>query len=187
MEVMSYFTIAFGGFAVLALSVFFGGDSDADVEIDVDADVDIDADADADVGIGGGGVGFHWFSVKVWAAFATAFGAGGAIARTRGVGTGWSLVIAVASGVVLGAIVNSMITFICRQQSSSSFSDQSFIGKEGEIVLGIRPDSIGRVRAQIGSTVVTRSARSEDGGEIVQGQRVEIVSAGAQFVVKKLG
>ncbi len=131
------FAVFFGG--IMLLTLVLGGDADADVEIDADFDMDLDVDADIDGDAevdGGGGFG-HWFSLKVICAFGTAFGAGGAIAKCYDASPTQSLLIALASGGVLGFLVSQLLGFLYKQQATSSYSRRSLLGKEGSVTMTI--------------------------------------------------
>lgn len=167
--------IALGCFVLLMISLLVGGDGD--VEIDHDFDVDHDADA---------GGGYHWLSFKVFMAFGTAFGAAGAIARSYDVHRSYSVLIAIAAGLVLAFIAERLVSFFYQQQASSSFSSGELLGRKGSVILGILPGGTGEVQVSIRGGTVSRPARSQDGDEIRQGETVEIVATGSPLTVRKV-
>jgi membrane protein implicated in regulation of membrane protease activity len=179
MVLITFIWIALAGFLVLFISMIFGGDVDSDIDADFDADVDADLDAD------GGGFS-HWFSVKVLAAFTTAFGAGGASARAYGASDLWTYVVAIVSGLLVGFAAQSIIHFFYRQQSTSSYRTDNLEGKTGMVTLGILPGGVGEVKLMVGSNTFCKPARSEDGAEIKQGERVEVVFSQSPLIVRKV-
>lgn len=175
-----FISIALGGFGILMITLLLGGDHD--VEVDHDISLDVDGDADHDVG-----GGHHWLSLKVWAAFATAFGAGGSIAKSLGFSTLWSVGIALGFGLVVGFAADAIIVFFYKQQTSSGYSIQDLVGKTGFVILGITPGNYGEVQVRIGSTLICRRAKADDDKEeIKQGQQVTVLAAdSSSLLVRK--
>jgi len=167
----TYVTIALSGFVVLLLTLMLGG-----------GDHDFDHDADHD-----GGSDHHWFSLKVLSAFATAFGASGAIARAYGLPHGWALIAALAVGCIVGSIADFIITLFFRQQASSLISADQLVGRAGAVTLTIPPDSYGEVTVEFAGQSFSRRARSENAATSIRaGERVEILTASSsEFMVRK--
>lgn len=181
MVLITFIWIALAGFLVLFISMIFGGDTDTDVDVDMDMDADLDTDVDAD----GGGLP-RWFSVKVLAAFTTAFGAGGASARAYGANDLWTYVVAVICGLMVGFAAEMIIQFFYRQQSTSSYRTDNLEGHQGVVTLGILPGGVGEVKLVVGSNTFCKPARCESGEEIKQGERVEVVFSQSPLIVKKI-
>lgn len=171
-----FVSIAFGGFLVLMMSLLLGGDHD------VDADGDFDTDADGDMG-----GGHHWLSLKVLSAFATAFGASGAIARAYDVSVPWSMAIGLAAGFIIASIADFIIMLFFKQQASSSFSIQNLNGLEGIVTLTIQPNQYGEVSVHYQGNNITRRAKCSNPNEsIPQGDAVIVEIADISgFIVKR--
>ena len=176
----TYICLAIGGCLVLLVTLMFGGGHDADLHVDVGG-MDIGHDVDH----GDGGSEHSWFSVKVISAFATAFGAGGAIVRSFHGSIVLSLVIALAFGLLIAVVADAIIGLFYRQQASSSYSIADLAGKTGTVTLPILPGGTGEVRVSLGSTSETFSARSQDASGINQGDSVVVISPGPPMIVKK--
>ncbi len=171
----TYICLAVGGCLILLVSLLLGGDHDSDFHADV-------GDVDHDIDHGGG---HHWFSIKVLSAFATAFGAGGAIARSFGASLAWSLLIAFVSGLLIAIVADAIINLFYGQQASSAYSINDLTGKTGTVTLPILPGGIGEVRVTMGSTMATFSAKNQGEEGMNQGDTVVIISPGPPMIVKK--
>jgi membrane protein implicated in regulation of membrane protease activity len=173
----TYICLAVGGCLILLVSLMLGAGHDVNLESDVGVDVDHDAD---------GGGDHHWFSVKVLSAFATAFGAGGAIALSFHTSQVISLLVALICGVSIAVVADAMINLFYRQQSTSTYSISQLAGKTGTVTFPILPDGIGEVRVSLGSSVVTYAAKTQDSTGVKQGDTVLIISPGPPMIVKKV-
>lgn len=174
----TFICLAVGGCLILLVSLLLGGGHDVDMESDMGMDIGHDV---------GGGEGDHsWFSVKVLSAFATAFGAGGAIALAFHASQLVSILIALISGVSIAVVADAIINLFYRQQASSSYSIQDLAGKTGTVTFPILPGGTGEVRVPMGSTAATFSAKAQDPTGINQGDMVEIISPGPPMIVKKV-
>lgn len=164
-----YATIAVIGLLLLGGLTFLGGDADADIAADLDSDAD---------------GGHHWLSLKVWAVFAMGFGAAGAIVRAYGGPTWAALLCGLIAGVLMGFLAAKLIDLLHRQEGTSSYELADLQGKTATVSLPILEGKAGEVRALVGGTQISRSARSHDGAPIAQGTQVEILQVGPPFIVR---
>jgi len=177
----AFVCLALFGAGFLILSALLGGDHDVGVDHDVDASPDHDSDHESG--------GHHWLSFKVLAGFVTLFGASGAIAKSFGATNTPSLIIAVCCGAVGGFFVEKLISFLYKQQSSSTFPISALIGSNGRVTQTILPGKFGEVSADHQGSPLAKAAKSTDPAEeIPQGTIVKIVQAdanGFQVTTKK--
>ncbi|MDP3900013.1 MAG: hypothetical protein Q8Q23_02940 [bacterium] len=173
--IITFLSIALGGFVVLMFTLAFGGDHD------VDHDFDHDFDSDGDHG----SIGAHWFSVKVLSAFATAFGATGVITCVYNFSDFWKLVISTGVGIVIAAIVDAAVSMLYKQQTTTIIRTNECVGKTGTVTLGILANGTGEVRIELEGMAINKPARSQSGEEIKQGEEVEVLSGGSPLIVKK--
>jgi membrane protein implicated in regulation of membrane protease activity len=158
---------AIGAFGLLFLlgmlfvGEIFGGDHD------VGHDVDHDHDGDAT-----GGPSF--FSARVMAAFMTAFGVGGVVARYYDLPHPAASGIGVASGVVMSGLVYQFARILYSQQASSELHMAGLVGRRGEVVIGIPENGVGQITLTVGGERTTHIARSADGRAIAPGAEVVV-------------
>ena len=151
-------------FAVISLLGAEVGDA-----LDVGADVDVDADVDA----GGGFANVSPFAIAV---FGATFGLVGMIT------SGWaemdpipSILIATASGIVVGGLAHVLFIYVLSPSRSSHFSLQDdAVGREVEVTISIPADGKGQVAYTNVSGRVTLGARSLTGEAISAGKTVVI-------------
>jgi membrane protein implicated in regulation of membrane protease activity len=141
-------------------------------EIFGDHDVSHDAAAgslDAD----GGGPSV--FSLRIMAAFLTAFGVGGIVARYYGA----SHVVASGTGVVAGLAMATLVLQFAKalyaQQASTDLTMRGLVGQYGEVSVAIPMAGVGQVTISAGGERSEHLARSADGGSIARGTPVQIM------------
>lgn len=173
MSMLVFLSIAGVSFLILIFSLIFGGDGD----LEVDHGFELDSSVVGDFGAG-------WFNVHVLSIFGTVFGATGAIARAYDVPDLWTYVLAFICGAILAAIVRYLILLLYSQQATSTYSSKSLEGKVGTVTLGILPGKTGQVTLDFGGSYITKSARSQNGEEIKQGESVVVVSTGSPLIVR---
>lgn len=168
---MIIFASIFGiGFAILLISLIFGGDADADI----DGDVNVDADVTHGPSI---------LSIKMVALLMVGFGATGFGVRTT---TGWSMFQASMAGVV-GAIILSTIGYLILRafyasQASMTIGDSDIIGVDANLIDKIDSGHNGQVSCMIRGREFTFLARSHDGQSIEKGAVVRIVGKTSNVV-----
>jgi len=143
-----YAAIGAMGFLFLIVMLFvgeiFGGDHDVGGhEVPTDA---------------GDHGGPSWLSARIMAAFLTAFGVGGVVARY------YSLSHPVASGVgvVAGVVMSSEVRM------------SALVGRYAEVSVAIRKDGVGQISLTYGGERSEHIARSDDGRALSQGTSVVI-------------
>jgi membrane protein implicated in regulation of membrane protease activity len=158
-----YAAVAAVGFLVLAFMLVvgdvFGGDHEVGSEIG----------DHAEAGHGGPGI----FSVRIMAAFVTAFGVGGVIGRYYDLSHPAASGVGVLSGLAMATVVYQFAKLLHGQQASSELKMASLVGRTGEVSVGIPAGGVGQVTLTVGgerSEHLARSAASEAiprGAEVV--------------------
>lgn len=167
---MTIFLIVGGiGFLFLLVSLVVG-----DVFESLGFDVGVDLDASHDFGI---------LDSRVIAVFLTALGGVGAICTAIGYGAIASTLLGLLGGVILGAIVFYFGKFLYSQQASSSVGNEHLLGRQAQVVVGIKPDQLGQISCRVGDERIEKLARTADGEEIKAGQLVRIESIGSDSVI----
>lgn len=175
----------FGGLMLITMFIG-GGDHDVSHEVHLEHDVGHDAGYSTPQGtVHSSGLLQGWLSVKVIAAFGTAFGAAGLVAMANKVPHGWSLLIAIGSGIVLAFLIRMLIGIFRRSECNSSFSRAQLVGKTGTVTLGILEGKIGEAQFSFNGESVSVPVKSEDGKEISQGTQVTGTAYGAIMIVKR--
>jgi len=170
--VLIYAAIGAFGLLFLLLMLFvgevFGGDHDMDHAVDHDSDL-------------GGGPSF--LSARIIAAFMTAFGVGGVVARYYDLAHPLASGIGVASGFVMAGLVYQFARILYGQQASSELRMVGLIGQTGEVSIGIPEHGVGQVTVTAAGERTTHIARSADGGAIAPGAAVVIAALGGDSVI----
>jgi membrane protein implicated in regulation of membrane protease activity len=153
---------------MLFVGDLFGGDHDFDHGFDHDGD-------------GGGGPSF--FSARIIAAFMTAFGVGGVVARYYELSHPASSGVGVATGFVMAGLVYQFARFLYSQQASSELRMAGLVGRHGEVTIGIPSGGVGEITVTVGGERTTHIARSADGAAIAAGTEVVVSSVLGPSVV----
>lgn len=166
-----YAGIAAFGLLLLLILLFVG-------EIFGDHDVGHDGD------IGGHDVsgGPSIFSIRIMAAFLTAFGAGGVIARYYGLSHVAASAIGIVCGVVMAGIVYQFAKLLYAQQASSHLQLDRLIGATGEVSVSIPKGGVGQITISAAGERTEHIARSADGQAIPRGVSVTITGLGGDSV-----
>ncbi len=120
----------------------------------------------------GGGPGF--FSVRIMAAFLTAFGVGGVVARYNGLSHPLASGVGVLAGVVMAGLVYQFARMLYGQQASSEVRMTGLVGKSAEVSVAIPTSGVGQV------VVVASGERSE---HIARGAGGQALARGTEVVV----
>jgi membrane-bound ClpP family serine protease len=156
------------GFLFLMISLIVGDLFDA-------FDFDMDLDTNGDFGL---------FDSRVVSVFLTALGFVGALAVQFGFGAIFGALFGLASGIVLGAFVFAFGYFLHSQQASSSVGDKDLLGRTAQVVVGIRPGSVGQISCLVGDERIEKVARTANGEGIEAGKTVFIEEiTGEAFIV----
>jgi hypothetical protein len=158
---MIIFLTIFGvGFAILILSLIFGGDGD------------VDADVDSDVGHGP-----SILSLKTIALFAVGFGAVGfGIRSTTDMTMFQSSMAGLGGAIVLGTIGYFVLKLFYSSQASSTISDNDIIGCTANVIDAVSGGTTGQVSCVIRGREITYLARSHTGVDIPKGAVVKITA-----------
>jgi membrane protein implicated in regulation of membrane protease activity len=128
---------------------------------------------------------FGLLDSRVISIFLTAFGGFGAIASKLGFGAFPSSMFGLLGGAILGYIVYRFGKLLYQQQSTSSVTNEDFIGRTAKVTVAIMPNQIGQITFLIGEERVEKLARSIDNLEIPLGATVKVDSfAGDSILVR---
>jgi membrane protein implicated in regulation of membrane protease activity len=135
--------------------------------------LDVGADVDADVDAGGGFANVSPFALAV---FGATFGLVGMITSV------WaemepipSILIATASGLVVGGLAHVLFLYVLSPSKSSHFSlQEDAVGREVEVTISIPAEGRGQIAYNNVSGRVTMGARSATGEKISSGNTVII-------------
>ena len=171
-----YGAIATFGFFFLLVMLFVGELFGADHEVGAH---------DGDVDHGGGP---SIFSARIMAAFLTAFGVGGVVARYYDLPHPAASGIGVVSGIVLAGIVYQFAKFLYSQQASSDVRMTDLVGRSAEVSVAIPAGGVGQIALTFGGERSDHIARSADGRALIRGVEVVITGLrGDSVVVKPAG
>lgn len=170
-----FLTIMCVGFAVLLVSFILGEFAEHGMEAAHDVAHGIGVgEHEAGDGVEHAHGGPSFLSIRFIAAFATGFGGGGAIGVHVGLSYGWSSLLGIGSAFIVAGITYAVVSFLYKQQSSSSIGASDFVGKTATVYTAIGKDSVGEVTFILKGATVTQLARSEDGRAMLTGTTVTI-------------
>jgi membrane protein implicated in regulation of membrane protease activity len=123
------------------------------------------------------------FSARVMAAFLTAFGVGGVVARYYG----WSHPAASGAGVVAGFTMATLVYQFARvlytQQASTDVVMSSLVGQTAQVSVAIPERGIGQVTLNVAGSRSDHLARAADGRAVPLGATVVITALGGDGVM----
>lgn len=163
-----FLIIAAAGFVFLLLSFFLG---------------DLFEHLNADIDLGGGNGGIALLDSRVISIFLTAFGGVGAICSKLGLGVTFSSAGGLFGGILLGWVIFYFGRLLYRQQASSSVGAHQLIGRTAEVVVAIKPGSVGQISCRVGAERVEKLARAKTDSEIKVGSQVRIEEIAGESVV----
>lgn len=149
---------------MLVVGDLFGGDHDLGGH-----DVTVDHGGDADYGAGP-----SVFSVRMMAAFLTAFGVGGVVGRYYELSHPAASGVGVVCGFVMATLVYQFAKLLYSQQASSEIRMTSLVGKTAEVSVAIPPNGIGQVALTVAGERSEHIARSAEGGALPRGAEVVV-------------
>lgn len=165
-----YAAIGAVGFLLLAGMLVVGDVFGGDHEIAADHDLSVDHDFEA--GQGGPGV----LSVRVMAAFLTAFGVGGVVGRYYELSHPAASGVGVLCGVAMATIVYQFARILHSQQASSELKMSSLVGKIGEVSVAIPAGGLGQVTVSTGGERSEHLARSASAQALPRGAEVVVTA-----------
>jgi membrane protein implicated in regulation of membrane protease activity len=169
LSVLTVFLVIAGvGFVFLLLSFFLG---------------DLFEHLNADIDLASGNDGIALLDSRVISIFLTAFGGVGAICSKLGFGVTLSSLGGLLGGITLGGIVFYFGRLLYRQQASSSVGAHQLIGRTAEVVVTIKPGSVGQITCRIGPERIEKLARAKNDSEIKAGSQVRIEEIAGESVI----
>jgi membrane protein implicated in regulation of membrane protease activity len=143
------------GLVLIGASVFQGDGGGHDSgHGDVDGHGDGHGDADH------GAFLTNLLSLRFWTYALGAFGMAGTALSLLGVSVGVHVPVSVVLGFVVGAGVAALFRSLGRGSATSPASTEAFLGSEGEVVLPLLPDGLGKIRLHVGDQDVEVPART---------------------------
>ena len=123
---------------------------------------------------------------KLIAVFFTVTGGLGIILSSR-FGILFTLVVSVFIGLFVAKLINRLVIKpLYRAQNTSTFDKMLIIGTSAKIISPIRQGGYGKIQYSVSGSIVTGPAKSEDGGEVKNGEHVDIIHIeGGTYFVKK--
>jgi membrane protein implicated in regulation of membrane protease activity len=171
-----YGTIAAVGFLFLLVMLFvgefFGGDHELGAH-----------DLSVEHGGADHGGGPSIFSARIMAAFITAFGVGGVVARYYQLPHPASSGVGVVTGLVLSTIVYQFARFLFSQQASSDVRMSSLVGHSAEVSVAIPAGGLGQISITFAGARSEHVARSADGQPLTRGAEVVITGLRGDAVI----
>jgi membrane protein implicated in regulation of membrane protease activity len=149
--------------AMLVVGDFFGSDHDVGHDLGVDH-----PDADP----GGPGI----FSVRIMAAFLTAFGVGGVVGRYYNFSHPGSSGLGVLFGVVMATIVYQFAKLLHSQQASSEIKMATLVGRTAEVSVAIPAGGVGQVTLSVGGERSEHIARAAGAEALPRGSEVVVTA-----------
>lgn len=189
-DVIAYLLIGGVGFFMLVLTWFMGELFDIGHDVagwfgDHLGEIHVDGH---EIGLGhgeapGGEVAPSPFSSRVIFTFMTAFGGGGAIGSLLKLPVATNVLVALGSGLVMGAVTYAFARMLYQQAGSSTFDPATALGHEGRVEIGIPSQGTGQVTVAAGGGNQTLLARSRSGAAIDAGTAVRVVEAQGNLLV----
>lgn len=87
-----------------------------------------------------------------------------------------TLQASLAIGFAAGWVVNFIYTMLQKHLAGGSVAQEDFVGLEGRMLVGSRPNQVGKVRVTVKGELIDLLAVSDDGSEIPQDERVLVVN-----------
>ena len=144
---------------------------------------DHDVGHDGDIGDHDGAGGPSIFSIRIMAAFLTAFGAGGVIARNYDLSHVAASGIGIVCGIVMAGIVYQFARMLYSQQASSDLTMRRLIGASGEVSVAIPKGGVGQITISAAGERTEHLARTGDGRPVQRGATVTITGLGGDSVI----
>ena len=144
---------------------------------------DHDLGHDGDIGDHDAGGGPSIFSIRIMAAFLTAFGAGGVIARHYDMSHVAASAIGIACGMVMAGIVYQFAKMLYSQQASTDLRMTRLIGANGEVSVAIPQGGVGQITISAAGERTEHIARTADGRPVARGVPVTITGLGGDSVI----
>ena len=155
--------------SMLLVGEFFGGDHEVTAH---DAAI-------GDTDHGGPSV----FSTRIMAAFLTAFGVGGVVARYYELSHPAASGVGILAGAVMAGLVYQFAKILYSQQASSELQMTRLVGRSAEVSVAIPSNGVGQVSVSLAGERTEHVARSKDGRAVARGTEVVITALRGDSVV----
>lgn len=123
------------------------------------------------------------FSIRIMAAFLTAFGAGGSISRYYHLSHVVASGVGIVCGAVMAGIVYQFAKVLYGQQASSDLRMNTLIGASAEVSVAIPKGGVGQIALSVGGERTEHIARSADGNALARGVVVRVTALGGDSVI----
>jgi hypothetical protein len=87
-----------------------------------------------------------------------------------------TLQASLAIGFAAGWVVNFIYAMLQKHLAGGSVGQEDFVGTAGRMLVGSRPNQVGKVRVTVKGELIDLLAVSDDGSEIAQDERVLVVN-----------
>lgn len=137
-----------------------------------------DGDGDYDISDEGHGDATQFFTIRNMIAFFTMFGWAGLTAYKSGLSNAWVIVIAVASGVSMVALLVFLMNRASKLRQSGTLQMKNAVSQIGETYLRIpaRRSGIGKIQVQVQGRLMELDAMTDDTEDIATGRPIKVVS-----------
>ena len=123
------------------------------------------------------------FSTRIMAAFLTAFGVGGVVARYYNFSHPASSGVGVLCGVIMSALVYQFAKMLYGQQSSSELTMTGLVGTSGYVSVAIPAAGVGQIAVNARGQSSEHIARAADGQTIPRGTEIVITGVRGDAVI----
>src|SRR5687768_9737270 len=123
------------------------------------------------------------FSSRIMAAFVTALGVGGVVARYYGLSHPASSGVGIASGAAMAGLVYQFAKILYSQQASSELQMSRLVGRSAEVTVAIPREGVGQISLSVAGERTEHVARSKDGRAVARGTQVVVTALGGDAVV----
>jgi hypothetical protein len=162
-----YAAIGAVGFVILLVMLVMGDIGGADHEVSAHEGVLEHAES---IDPGGPSV----FSVRIMAAFLTAFGVGGVVGRYYALSHPAASGVGVVAGIVMAGIVYQFAKMLYLQQASSEVHVATLLGRTAEVSVAIPANGVGQVALVASGERMEHLARSVGGVAVPRGTPVVV-------------
>jgi membrane protein implicated in regulation of membrane protease activity len=165
-----YILSAIVGGILVAASALLGGDHDTHF-----GDTSFD-----DIG---GHDGIHsdvylpFLSLRFWTYFAACFGVTGLlITNLTSTNPVTTAVVSAITGAIAGTATHVIMRSMRKREADSGIKEEHLVGKEGRVLVGVTPGSVGKIRMEVKGELVDLAAFTEEGLPLMPGDRALVVS-----------
>jgi membrane protein implicated in regulation of membrane protease activity len=123
------------------------------------------------------------FSSRIMAAFITAFGVGGVVARYYDLSHPAASGVGIAAGAVMAGLVYQFAKILYSQQASSELQMTRLVGRTAEVSVAIPANGVGQISLSVAGERTEHLARSENGLAVSRGTEVKVTALRGDSVV----